>query len=412
MAIGRNGVIAALDIGTSKVSCFVARLDGRSAPRVIGIGHHESKGVRAGAIVDMDAAEYSVRAAVEAAERLAGQTINEVIVTSAGGQPTSRTVSIEIGVAARQVTDYDVSRALAEARAHIEPGEREVLHAVPIHFSVDEAHSIRDPRGMHATRLGVSLNIVTAMTSVMRNLTACVGRGDLVVARTVAASYAAGLACLVQDELDLGVALLDIGAGTTSIAIFAGGQIVFADSVPVGGHHVTQDIARGLGTSIAHAERMKTLYGSALPSPTDDRDVMEVLLVGEEGNDTVQVPRSALTGIVQPRVEEMLELVRDKLDLSGAGKLIGRRLVLAGGGSQLQGMREIAGRILNKQVRIGRPVGLTGLAEATSGPAFAACAGALTYAARSPAEAIIDINEAVVAGSRMARLGRWLKANF
>jgi cell division protein FtsA len=410
MALGRNGVVAALDVGSSKVSCFIARIDGRGAIRVIGIGHHESKGVRAGAVVDMDTAERSIRAAVDGAEHLAGQTVDSVIVTSAGGHLASHTVGIEVGVAGRQIADYDVNRGLAEARAHIEPGEREVVHAVPIHFSVDDSHGIRDPRGMYATRLGVNLHIVTAATGVVRNLTACVGRGDLAIERQVVAPYAAGLASLVQDELDLGVVLLDMGGGTTSIGVFGGGQLVYADSVPVGGHHITQDIARGLGTPLNHAERMKTLYGSALPSATDDRDVMEIPQVGEDEG-AAQVPRSALTGIIQPRVEETLEYVRDKLEASGAARAAGRRVVLVGGASQLQGMREFAGRILNKQVRMGRPLGLSGLAEATSGPAFAACAGVLTYVARTPGEAMALPAEAVANG-RFGRVGRWLRANF
>lgn len=410
MALGRNGVVAALDVGSSKVSCFIARIDGRGAIRVIGIGHHESKGVRAGAVVDMDAAEQAIRAAVDGAEHLAGLTVDSVIVTSAGGHIASHTVGIEVGVTGRQIADYDVNRGLAEARAHIEPGEREVVHAVPIHFSVDDNHGIRDPRGMYATRLGVNLHIVTATTGVVRNLTACVGRGDLAIERQVVAPYAAGLASLVQDELDLGVVLLDMGGGTTSIGVFGGGQLVFADSVPVGGHHITQDIARGLGTPLNHAERMKTLYGSALPSATDDRDVMEIPQVGEDEG-AAQIPRSALTGIIQPRVEETLEYVRDKLDASGAARTAGRRVVLVGGASQLQGMREFAGRILNKQVRMGRPIGVSGLADATAGPAFAACAGVLTYVARTPGEAMALLAEAAANG-RLGRVGRWLRANF
>ena len=412
MAVGRSGVVAALDIGTTKVSCFIARIDSRGTIRVGGVGHHEAKGLRAGAITDIDAAEEAVRAAVDSAERLANETISEVFVSFSGGYPSSHTVGIEIGVHGRQVTDLDVNRVLAEARAHVEPGDNEVVHAIPVGFTLDGTSGIKDPRSMFGSRLGVNLHVVTAATGVLRNLDTCIERGLLTVQCRVLSSYAAGLACLVEDEMDLGVTVIDMGGGTTTIAVFAGGQLVFADGVPVGGNHVTNDIARGLLTPKSHAERMKTLYGSTLPSPTDEKDIMEVPSIGEEdAANATHVPRSALTGIIQPRVEETLELARDKLDTGGAVARAGQRVVLTGGASQLQGMRELAARILDKQVRIGRPIRISGLAEATAGPGFSACAGLLLYAVRNPYEAIaIDVPGD--AGNRFARIGRWLKENF
>ena len=412
MAVGRSGIVAALDIGTTKVSCFIARIDSRGMIRVGGVGHHEAKGLRAGAIIDIDAGEEAIRAAVDSAERLANETIDEVIVSFSGGYPASHTVGIEIGVHGRQVSDLDVNRVLAEARAHVEPGDNEVVHAIPVGFTLDGTNGIKDPRSMHGSRLGVNLHVVTAATGVLRNLDTCIERGHLSIQRRVLSSYAAGLACLVEDEMDLGVTVIDMGGGTTTIAVFAGGQLVFASGVPVGGNHVTNDIARGLSTPRSHAERMKTLYGSTLPSPTDEKDIMEVPLIGEEdAANATHVPRSALTGIIQPRVEETLELARDKLEAGGAAARAGQRVVLTGGASQLQGMRELAARILDKQVRIGRPIRISGLAEATAGPGFSACAGLLLYAARNPPEAIA-IDMPGDTGNRFARIGRWFKENF
>ena len=265
---------------------------------------------------------------------------------------------------------------------------------------------------MYGSRLGVNLHVVTASIGALRNLDTCVERGHLSIQRRVVSSYASGLACLVEDEMDLGVTVIDMGGGTTTIAVFYSGQLVFADGVPVGGNHVTNDIALGLSTPKSHAERMKTLYGSTLPSPTDEKDIMEVPLIGEEdAANATHVPRSALTGIIQPRIEETLELVRDKLEMGGGVARAGKRVVLTGGASQLQGMREVTARVLDKQVRMGRPLRIAGLAEATAGPGFSACAGLLLYAARNPQEAIAVDTHGNGAG-RFSRIGRWLKENF
>ena len=202
MAVGRSGIVAALDIGSTKVSCFIARVDSRGMIRVGGVGHHEAKGLRAGAIIDIDAAEEAIRAAVDSAERLANETIDEVIVSFSGGYPASHTVGIEIGVHGRQVSDLDVNRVLAEARAHVEPGDNEVVHAIPVGFTLDGTNGIKDPRSMHGSRLGVNLHVVTAATGVLRNLDTCIERGHLSIQRRVLSSYAAGLACLVEDEMD------------------------------------------------------------------------------------------------------------------------------------------------------------------------------------------------------------------
>jgi cell division protein FtsA len=219
---------------------------------------------------------------------------------------------------------------------------------------------------------------------------------------------------LVSDEIDLGVTLVEMGAGTTSIAVFYEGALVHADSIPVGGGHVTNDIARGLSTPADHAERMKTLYGSAIPSPTDESEMMTVPQVGETGGDAIQqVPRSILVGIIQPRIEETLELVRDRLGASRYARLAGRRLVLTGGASQLTGVRELAARVLDKQVRIGRPLRLQGLAEATEGPAFATCAGLLSFAIRQPRETRGTADGVGgTEGGRLLKVGRWLRENF
>ncbi|HZH28123.1 MAG TPA: cell division protein FtsA [Azospirillaceae bacterium] len=409
----RGGVIAALDVGTTKVSCLIARVDEHGQPRVAGVGHQMSHGVRAGAIVDMDEAEAAIGAAVQAAEQMAQETIRSVVVNMSGGRPTSQTIGAEVGIGGREVTDADMRRAMQQTRQMVGNGDTAVIHSIPIGFSLDGAKGIRDPRGMVGDRLGVQLHLVTAAGSARRNLSTCVARCHLEVEQFVVSPYAAGLAALVEDEMDLGVTLVDMGGGTTSIAVFLEGNMVFADTIPVGGAHVTSDIARGLTTSIAHAERMKTLYGHAMTSPADERETITVPQVGEDDETLAnQVPKSLLVGIIQPRLEEIFELVRHRLEQSGFSKAAGRRVVLTGGASQLPGTRELAQLILDKQVRLGRPLRIKGLADSVAGPAFATAAGLIQYAVMQPLEIPAAGTSAEAQGNLLSRVGQWLRENL
>jgi cell division protein FtsA len=409
----RGSLLAALDIGTTKVCCFIARVDG-DQPRVTGIGHQLARGVRNGKIVDLEAAGASIGGAVHAAEEMAGDQISRVVASLTGGFSASRIVKAEIGIAGREVGDGEMQRVLDQGYAMRGPGDRHVIHSIPVGFSIDDSRGIRDPRGMFGERLGVNMNIVNASAAAVRNLSAAIGRGHLEIEALVASPYAAGLAALVGDELDLGVTVIDMGGGTTTIGVFFDENLIFADSVPVGGGHVTNDIARGLSTSVAHAERMKTLFGSAISSSTDERETIAVPPLGEEEDGHVtHVPKSMLVSIIAPRIEETFELVRDRLEASGFDKLAGRRVVLTGGASQLHGVRELAGLILDKQIRIGRPLRVAGLAEATAGPAFATAAGLLHFALSERAEVSRPRRHpARPPPGFFGRFGQWLRENF
>ena len=410
----RNGLVAALDIGTAKICCFVAKDEGDGALRVVGIGHQVSRGLRNGVIVDMEAAEHAIRAAVHNAEQMAGETIRGVVANLSGGQPVSRSIDIEMAIDGHEINDADLKRVLAEGQGVNGYADRTVIHALPVGYAIDGARGIRDPRGMCGDRLGVRMHVITAARGPVRNLVSCVARCHLEIDALVLSPYAAGLACLVGDELDLGVTCIDMGAGTTSVSVFRDGEMVFADSVPVGGQHVTNDLARGLTTPVADAERLKTLYGHAVATAADDKEMIDIPQVGEgESASPNHVPRAALIGIVRPRIEETIELVRDRLEENGFDKTAGRRVVLTGGASQLAGARELAAQILNKQVRLGRPTALKGLAESTRGPAFATCAGLLAYSANLDAAAPIrDRGQARETTGRLARFGHWFRENF
>lgn len=420
----KPGIIGALDVGSTKVACFIvkadhSRLSGQRNLRVLGIGHQVSRGVRAGTIVDMDAAEEAIRAAVGQAEDMAGVTLRDAIIGIACGQPTTKTIKVEVSIAGHEVGAQDLRHALQHGREQIQSGDREIIHCAPGSYSIDGSRGIRDPRGMYGDRLGVSMHVVTAAQSPIRNLETCVQRCHLDVGGKVAVPYASGISSLVADEMDLGVTVLDMGGGTTSIGVFFDGNLIMADVLPIGGNHITMDLARGLSTTLAHAERLKTLYGSALSSPSDGHEMMMIPQIGEDDPDAAsQLPRSVLTGIITPRLEETFELVRDRLQESGLESIAGRRVVLTGGASQLNGARETAARILSKQVRLGRPAKLVGLAEAAGGAAFSTCAGLALWAANRTGEALEDgeAEDDLPAKSYgtygLAGITRWFRENF
>ena len=409
----RGSIIAALDIGTTKVCGLIARVEA-DTPHVLGIGHQISRGVRSGLIVDLEAAGASVVNAVHAAEQMAGETIERVVVNLSGGFSASRIIKAEIGVVGHEIGDAELQRVLDQGYLLREPGDRQIIHSVPVGFSIDDSRGIRDPRGMFGERLGVNMNVVTARAAGVRNHTAAIGRAHLAVEALVVSPYAAGLSCLVEDEIELGVTVIDMGGGTTTIGVFFDGNLIFADSVPVGGGHVTNDIARGLSTAVAHAERLKTLFGGAISATTDERETLAVPQIGEEDEGHVNhVPKSLLVGIIAPRIEETFELVRDRLETSGFDKIAGRRVVLTGGACQLHGVREFAGLILDKQVRIGRPLRVEGLAEATAGSAFSTTVGLLHFALSEHADVVRGAHgRRGRANGLFNRVGHWLRENI
>ena len=415
----RSGLVAALDVGCNKVCCFIAQAEAHGAPRVIGIGQQASRGIKGGTVVDMGAVEATILNAVHAAEQMAGQTIDRVVVSLSGGRPASASIGIEVDLNGHEVGDADLRRVFEHghhahgANGHAEPS-RQTIHSIPTGYRIDGNRGIRDPRGMFGDQLGVNIHFVTAATNAVRSLTTCVRRSHLDVASYVVAPYAAGLSALTEDELELGATVVDMGGGTTSIAVFYEGSVIYTDVVTVGGMHVTNDIARGLSTGVAHAERLKTLYGHAMTTGADEREMIDVPQVGEDDDrGGRQVPRSLLVGIIQPRLEETFELVRSHLEASGFDKIAGRRVVLTGGASQLPGMRELAGLILDKQVRIGRPGHIKGLAESTAGPAYATCAGLLIYAATEERATVPKApGDSVLPNGLIGRVGHWIREHF
>lgn len=417
----RNGLVAALDVGTTKVCCLIAepgadRATGASGgPRIVGIGHQVSRGLRSGTIVDLDQAETSIRTTVEAAEQMAGQNIDRVIVNLSGGRPKSRLVAYEVAIGGHEITDGDLRRILEPGNLSSEKSDkRELLHRIPMGYGIDGNRGVADPRGLFGERLSVNVHVVTALRGPLRNLEAVVQRCHLDIEDVVVSPYAAALGCVSDEEKALGVTCVDMGGETTSVSVFFDGELVHTDVVPLGGNHVTKDIARGLVTPLNHAERLKTLYGNAMASANDDRQLIQVPSVGaDESPETHTLPRSVLVGIVRPRIEEIFELCQDRLQSAGFGQVVGRGLVLTGGASQLPGVREVADEILDKQARLGRPLAMDGMAEAAAGPTFAVCAGLLRYGFGHSAEDMGAVSPQVAEPrGRLGRIGQWLRENF
>lgn len=422
----KSRLIAAVDIGSTKVCCLIAMAspakhrppgaEEHSTLRVMGVGHQASRGVKSGAIIDVDEAEKAIRVAVDAAERMAQQTVSQVWVNVSGGRPSSSAHSGFVKTPNGEVTDQEIEAAIRQALETVSPGKRALLHVAPVQYQLDDAKGLKSPAGMFGETLGVDLNVVTCERAHLRNLALAIERCHLSVAGTVITPYAAAKSVLAEDEKALGVTLIDMGGATTGIAVFHDGNLVHSSIIPVGGQHITNDIARGLSTTIAHAERMKTLWGSAIPSLVDERETIAVPLLGERGVDTIhQVPRSMLTGIIRPRLEETFEMVRDRLESCGFGKLGGGRAVLTGGASQLNGAREVAAHWLDRQVRLGAPTPLQGAPDSVRAPGFAVAAGLLNHALKPDALRALPTRALEDTGRQpgyLRKVGRWIVESF
>jgi len=422
----RAALVAVLDIGTSKVVCLIARLKPQQPQdvlrrrshrvEILGIGHTEASGMKGGAVVNLAEAEAAVRHAVDLAERGASVQLESAVVAVSSGRPMSEHYAASMNVAGSSIDDDDIAHVLAAGCEHSERDGRAVLHSLPIGFELDGVRGVNEPRGMLAREFGVDMHVATVDVAAARNLMLTVERCHLAVETMVAAPYVAGLSVLADDEADLGSAVVDMGAGTTTVAVFGGGRFIHVDGFALGGQHVTIDLARGLNARISDAERIKTLYGSVLAGGSDERDMVKVPSVNDDDDREPPhfVSRASLVRIIKPRVEEILEMVRDRLAASPFGAEPQARAILTGGASQLTGLPELAARILNRPVRIGRPLGIAGLPEAAKGPAFAVAAGLLIY----PQVAHLEHFEPrrtrhlMTGTGYISRVGRWLRESF
>jgi len=393
----QRGVIAILDVGTSKIACLVLRFDGpeaaraadgvgpmagQSAFRVIGAATTRSRGVRFGEVDTMAETERAIRTAVQAAQKMANVRVDHVIACIAGARPRSYGLAGEIELREGQVAEADVARVLAACDMPDIGPAREVLHAHPVNFALDHRTGLGDPRGHVGGRLAVDMHLLAVDADAVENLVFCIRRCDLELAGIASSAYVSGIAALVEDEQELGAACIDLGGGVSGVSVFIKKHMIFADAVRMGGEHITADISKGLQVPMAVAERIKTFHGGVQATGMDDREMIEV--GGDSGDwekDRRRVSRAELIGIIRPRVEEILEELRALLDAAGFDSLPSQQIVLTGGASQIPGLDGLAARILGHAVRLGRPLRVQGLPQAATGAAFASAVGLSLFAA-------------------------------
>jgi cell division protein FtsA len=383
-AMGKSDrYVVGLDIGTTNIACVVAEVREHSAVDVVGLGGAPSRGIRKGVVVNLDATVDAVKAAVSEAELMAGVDVQSATIGIAGAHIRSFNSRGVIAVTSkdRTVGREDVERVLEAARAVSIPSDREILHVLPQEFVLDEQHGIASAVGMTGNRLEANVHIVTAATTSVQNLVTCVNRAGIEVRDLVLEQLAASEAVLSADERELGVALIDVGGGTTDLAIFERGSIWHTAVLPVGGDHFTNDLAVGLRTPIPDAERIKKKYGCALGSLVDDDEAIEVPTVG--GRKPRLLSRQVMAEILQPRAEELFTLVHEEVVRAGFEKLLNAGVVLTGGGSLLNGTVEICEQVFGLPVRRGQAQSVGGLMEPGSGPGNATAVGLALYAARN-----------------------------
>lgn len=379
-------LITALDIGSWKVSALIAERGDEGEINVLGTGQRESKGVRRGYIADMDATERSVREAVEQAERIAGTNIEDVWVSFSAGGLVSNLASVEVELGGHRVEQEDIDNLLAHGRNAIDPEGRMVLHAQPTLYTLDGLKGVKKPLGLHADTLGVDIHVVAADGSPVRNLDLCVRSAHLEVKSIIASPVATGMACLSEEERELGVALVELGAGLTNVSLFAGGMLVGLASIPFGSADITDDIASAFGTRRQQAERMKCFYGSATTSPRDNHDMIDVAPMSQEDDagEGGRITRAQLISVIRQRLDHLVGEISRELKQLGFTGPVGRQVVLTGGGAELKGLADYMQGALGRAVRLGRPRGLNGLPDAHSGTGFATLAGLVHYAASDP----------------------------
>jgi len=418
-AAKRPDTIAVLDIGACKTVCLIGQEDPNFGVRLLGTGFGVSGGLKGGAIVDLEATEAGIRSAVEKAERAAGVTVQSVAVNVSSRSLISRHINLSMDFSGGEVTEREQKRLIKSAFAKLASPHHAILHALPLAWSVDAAEDIRDPLGMYGRTLGVDMHFVLADLGALRNLATCIERCHLRIHSVKASPYAAGQGVLTEDELDLGVVLIDLGGSVTTQAVFRDNALLSVSSLPVGGNTLTSDIARGLSTPIEAAERIKSIYGSALLG-ADDHEVMVPCPPMGADDELSSEPRSQLTMITRARMEETFEILRSRLIKSGLDDYSGRRIVLTGGGAHLTGVRELAELVFQKNVRIGKPTYMQGLKSTLSSPDFAVVAGLLRGAFATDGDEITGPPD-LSGRLRTARttpagaLGRtlsWIRENF
>ncbi|MBW8784070.1 MAG: cell division protein FtsA [Novosphingobium sp.] len=387
-------VFGAVNIGSFRISAIVAGQTDSGEMIVLGSGHRGAEGIKRGYVTDMAAATYAVRDAIEKAEKMANTSVSSVWIGSSGAGLASQIAQVEVEIGGRRIEQDDIDHLLVAGRDVIQPDGRMVLHAQPAHYTLDGAHGVPNPRGLHAERLGVDIHVMLADGAPVRNITEAVQNAHLEVEAVVGSPIAAGHSCLTPEERELGVALVEFGAEVTNVAVYAAGMLVGLTSIAMGSGDVTDAIASGFGIRRFQAERLKCVHGSAIASPADHREMIPVNGPGEDSgtplarhaDDKNRVPRAELVSVITTQLGRLMEEISKALKSMGFTGARGQQIVLTGGGAELAGLADYAQAALGKPVRIGKPPVLKGLPDAHATPGFTTLTGLVLYAAADPVD--------------------------
>ena len=392
-------VFGAVNIGSFRVSAMIVGLSETGEMIVLGSGHRASQGVKRGYVTDMQAATHAVRDAIERAEKIAGVSLQSVWIGCSGAGLASTLARVEVDIGGRRIEADDIEHLLVAGRDVIQPDGRMVLHAQPAHYTLDGAHGVSNPKGLHAERLAVDIHVMLADGAPVRNLTECVQNAHLEVEAVVGSPVAAGHACLTPEERELGVALVEFGGEVTNVSVYASGMLLGMTAIPFGSGDVTDAIASAFGIRRYQAERLKCVHGSAIASPTDHREMVPVNApndpepgavgaapVARHADDKNRIPRAELVSVMTAQLGQWMEEVGRALKALGFTGQRGQQIVLTGGGAELPGLADFAQGALGKPTRIGKPPQMTGLPEAHATPGFATLAGLVLYAAADPVD--------------------------
>jgi len=405
-----KNLIVGLDIGTSKVVVVVAEIQEDDSLNVIGLGSTASRGLKRGMVVDIEKTVLAIQTALGDAELMADCKINEVIAGIAGSHVKGMNSDGMVAIKDREVTQADIDRVLETARAIQIPADHEVLHVLPQEFVIDGQEGVKEPLGMSGVRLEVRVHIVSGAVSAVQNVTKCVRRCGLEISEVVLQPLASANAVLTEDEKELGVCLVDIGGGTTDIAIFAGGSIRYTAVIPVAGDQITNDIAMALRTPTGEAEAIKIQHGVALRHLTDPQQMIEVPGVGERGSRTMS--RHTLAEVIEPRIEELYNLALAEIRRSGWGDRLSSGVVITGGAATMPGMVELGEEIFHQPVRLGLPRYVGGLAEVVKNPRYSSAVGLLLLAREQVIKNPVSRSKQGSVGDMFGKVKSWFQNNF
>lgn len=424
----KKGTVALIDLGSSKVMCLVLSLtdanqinsfsEDKSRPgvtfRVIGASTTKSRGIRFGEIYEMREAESAIRTVIQRAQKMAGCLIENVFLTFSSATQKSTLISSSIDFAQKEVSEMDIGHALSSLNIVNDDLTREIIHALPVNFSIDNKHGYMDPRGISGTNLSVDVNTISIQSDIIKNMVSCLNKCDLSLAGIAIAPYLSGLSSLLEDEMELGVVCIDLGAASSSLSIFFRKNLIFSRSLRIGGQHITSDIMQAFQIPFLAAERLKVLHGGLLPANSDDRETLEL---PESNTDLFTerrtITKSELLGVIRPRVEEIFDSLRSILDQSDFEFLPGQKIVLTGGGSKLENILDFASTFLGKPTRVAVPMRIQGLPASAHGPEAAAVIG-LALNLAQPQDEVWDFRAPFEheGDEFIRRTLRWVKANW